>query len=115
MISVKHSPQQTISILSKTLFQTANRTISMIDEGYSDDSSNASDRISLIQLNEQNMPSSDAASDSEEETIKELKVVEEGKELKESNKLKEPKVELNVELKVEEVNNETKEEEDVSV
>lgn len=43
----------------------------MIDSNYNN---NTSDLIALIALDEQNMPSSDAGSDSEEDTIKELKV-----------------------------------------
>lgn len=43
----------------------------MIDPNYNN---NVSDQLALIALDEQNMPSSDAGSDSEEDTIKESKI-----------------------------------------
>ncbi len=43
----------------------------MIDPNYNN---NLSDQVALIALDELNMPSSDAGSDSEEETVKELNI-----------------------------------------
>lgn len=51
--------------------QIANQTISMIDPNYNN---NQSVQVPSLALDEQNMPSSDAGSDSDEETLKESKV-----------------------------------------
>lgn len=49
----------------------AYRTMSMIEPIYNN---NISDQVALVALDEQNMPSSDACSDSDDETIKESNI-----------------------------------------